>query len=177
MNQISKMVLLTATFCTLAIAMGTLINSPVSAAAVALPFHGVIHGNAHPFPINQCTLGNHETGSGRALHLGVITWSSDEVVQFLSCSPPSPPGPAIAVSGKFTIVAANGDEIHGEYQTTGTFDPINGVSPRGGYTISSGTGRFTNVTGSGVIAANGAAAPPFEFVGSLDGTINYGGGE
>jgi hypothetical protein len=114
------------------------------------------------------------SGSGRAVHLGVITWFSDETVQFLSCSPPSTPGPAIAVSGHFKILAANGDEIDGEYQTTG-FDTVNGVSVHGGYTFVSGTGRFTNVTGSGVIVAHGVANPPFDFVGSLDGTIRYSG--
>src|ERR1700730_3896039 len=107
-------------------------------------------------------------------HLGVITWFSDETVQFLSCSPPSTPGPAIAVSGHFKILAANGDEIDGEYQTTG-FDTVNGVSVHGGYTFVSGTGRFINVAGSGVIVAHGVASPPFDFVGSLDGTIRYSG--
>jgi hypothetical protein len=72
-------------------------------------------------------------------------------------------------------VAANGDEIHGEFHTTGTLDPTNGDSVSGQYTLTSGTGRFSNVTGNGIIAANGGA-PPFEFVGSLNGTINYGGG-
>jgi hypothetical protein len=102
------------------------VNSSADASSVLLPFHAVIHGNANPFPIDACTLGNHETGSGRAVHLGKITWSSDETAQFLSCSPPSPPGPAIAVSGKFKMLAANGDEIDGEYETIGTFEPVNG---------------------------------------------------
>jgi hypothetical protein len=104
------------------------------------------------------------------VHLGKIIWSSDETAQFLSCPPP---GAAIAVSGQFKIVAANGDEISGSYRTTGTFDPINGVSAQGAYSFVSGTGRFINVTGSGVIAAHGAANPPFDFVASLDGTISY----
>ena len=104
------------------------------------------------------------------MHLGAITWLSDETVQFLSCPPP---GSAIGVPGHFKIVAANGDEIDGEYQTTGTFDPVNGVSVQGEYTFVSGTGRFTNVTGSGVITAHGDANPPLDFVAALDGTIRY----
>lgn len=175
MKHIRRIILLMVVLSVLGVALSALKASSVNAAAVALPFHAVIHGNANPFPINQCTLGNHETGSGRALHLGVITWSSDEVVQFLSCSPPSPPGPAIGVSGHFTIVAANGDEIHGEYQTTGTFYPVTGVSVSGGYNLVSGAGRFSNVTGNGIVVAHGAAGPPFDFVGSLDGTINHEG--
>src|SRR5260370_41420820 len=174
MKFITKIMLLAVGTCLLGIVLSVRISIPVKAASVAVPFHAVIHGNAHPFPINACTLGNHETGSGHALHVGEFTWTSDETVPFLSCPPPTT---AIAVSGHFTIVAANGDELPGEYQTTGTFDPVNGVSVRGGYSFVSGTGRFSNVVGSGAIAATGAAGPPFDFVGSMDGTINYAGGQ
>jgi len=174
MTRTMRVISLTIIFGIPVAGVSVLTNSLVKAAAVAKPFHAVIHGNAAPFSTSPCTLGNHESGSGGAIHLGVITWTSDETVQFLSCSPSTPPGPAIGVSGHFTIAAANGDEIHGEYQTSGTFDPVNGVSVSGGYTLDSGTGRFSNVTGSGAITAHGAANPPFDFVGSLDGTINYG---
>ena len=170
MSKARNIILLTAAFVVLGVALRTLISSPVNAASGPLPFHAVLQGNANPFPIDPCTLGNHETASGTALHLGKFTWTSDEVAQFLSCPPP---GPAIAVTGHFTIVAANGDEIHGTYQTSGTFDPVNGVSVSGGYSLVSGTGRFSNVTGSGIIKAQGAATPPFDVVGSLDGTISY----
>jgi hypothetical protein len=173
MRFMSKIVVLAGIVPTaLGITFSIPMNSSAETLPVLLPFHAVIQGNANPFPIDACTLGNHETGSGRALHFGKITWSSDETAHFLSCSPPSPPGPAIAVFGKFKILAANGDEIDCEYQTTGTFDPVNGVSVQGGYTLISGTGRFTNVTGGGAIAAEGAASPPFEFVASLNGTIS-----
>jgi hypothetical protein len=70
------------------------------------------------------------------------------------------------------MVAASGDEIDGTFETTGTFDPVNGVSVQGGYTLTAGTGRFSGVSGNGVIAAHGAAAPPFDFVASMDGTIS-----
>jgi hypothetical protein len=143
-------------------------------AAEELPFHAVWQGNANPFPIDQCTLGNHETGSGLALHLGQWTWSDSETVHFVGCPPP-PPGSAIADSGQFTITAANGDQITGTFETTGTLDPVLGVSVQGGYTFVSGTGRFVNVSGSGLIQAHGAGAPPFEFVASMDGTIRFAG--
>jgi hypothetical protein len=170
MTKIRNIILLTLAFSVLGVALRSLISSPVNAAAVPLPFHAVIHGNANPVPIGPCTLANHETATGQAVHLGRISWTSDEIAQFLSCPPP---GPAIAVVGHFTMVAANGDEIHGQYQTSGTFDPINGVSASGGYSLVSGTGRFSNVTGSGTITAKGSATPPFDVVGSLDGTISY----
>lgn len=172
MRKTRNIILLTLAFTVLGIALRTLISSSVNAASGPLPFHAVIEGNANPFPIGPCTLGNHETALGTAVHLGKIAWTSDEVAQFLSCPPP---GPAIAVVGHFKIVAANGDEIHGTYQTSGTFDPINGISVSGPYTLVSGTGRFSNITGSGIIRAQGATTPPFDAVGSLDGTINYSG--
>ena len=86
----------------------------------------------------------------------------------------APPGTAIASTGNFKIVAANGDEIDGELQATGTLDPINGVNVQGLYKFLTGTGRFSNVAGSGVLAAHGPpTGPPFDFVGSMDGTIRY----
>ena len=170
--RISKIVLLSAALCVLAVGAGAQTLSLLNTAAAARPFHAVIEGNANPTFIDPCTIENHETASGKALHLGRITWSSDEMAVFVPCPPPTFPA-IIEVTGNFTMTAANGDEIYGEYHTTGTFDPVAGVSVRGEYTFTSGTGRFRNVTGTGVITANGAATPPFEVVGSLDGTISY----
>jgi len=153
-------------------AAGLLSFAPASAqrsAAQQLPFHAAFQGNFDPSPIDQCTLANHETGSGVALHLGTWTWSDDETVRFLSCPPP---GTAIAVSGHFKMLAANGDEIQGTVETTGTFDPVAGISVQGGYTFVSGTGRFAHVSGTGVIAAHGSATPPFDFLTTMDGTIS-----
>ena len=70
------------------------------------------------------------------------------------------------------MVAASGDEIDGTFETTGTFDPVAGVFAQGPYTFTSGTGRFAQVRGTGVIAVHGSAAPPFDFVASMDGTIS-----
>jgi hypothetical protein len=151
------------------------LNSALDSSAFAgenLPFHAVLQGQANPVPTGECTLANTETGSGVATHLGKWTWSDQESVQFLSCPPP---GSAIAVTGQFVMVAANGDEIDGTFETNGTFDPINGVSVQGGYIFVSATGRFANVTGSGTIAAHGSAGSPSDFVASLDGVISYKG--
>ena len=141
-------------------------------AAENVPFHAVLQGNANPSFTGPCTVANTEIGSGLALHLGKWTWSDQETAQFLSCPPA---GSAVMVTGKFRMVAANDDEIDGTFETTGTFDPVNGIAVQGPYTFVSGTGRFTNVSGSGVIAAHGSVAPPFDFVGSLDGVISYAG--
>jgi hypothetical protein len=146
-------------------------NGTANTSGVPLPFHSIIQGVAIPSFTGPCTFTNIQTGSGHAIHLGIITWSEQETVQFLSCPPP---GTAIASTGNFKIVAANGDEIDGELQATGTLDPINGVNVQGLCKFLTGTGRFSNVAGSGVLAAHGPpTGPPFDFVGSMDGTIRY----
>ena len=142
-------------------------TSTTVAAAQIFPFHAVLQSTANPVPTGQCTLSNTETGSGFAPHLGKWTWSDQESVQFVSCPPQ---GSAIAVTGQFVMTAANGDEIFGTFETTGTLDPVNGVSVQGGYIFVSGTGRFVNVTGSGIITGHGSAT---SLVGSLDGVISY----
>lgn len=108
MRLISKTVLLPVFLIMLGLASSTPVNSSVNGSPEGLPFHAVIDGNANPVPIDPCTLENHETGSGHALHLGVIIWSSDETVQFLSCSPPSPqvPPSPFQVSSQFSQQAA-----------------------------------------------------------------------
>lgn len=175
LKRISKLTLPAAVLAVLGVTLGKPIGGSANASAVALPFHAVLEAQASPVPIGPCTLANHEIGSGHALHLGTVTWFSDETAQFDSCSPSGPTSPAITVSGKFKLVAANGDEIDGKYITHGTLDSVNGVSVSGGYTFVSGTGRFSNVTGGGTIAAQGASSPPFDSVGTLDGTISYSG--
>jgi hypothetical protein len=52
--------------------------------------------------------------------------------------------------GTFTIVAANGDEIHGTYEGTATYDEVRPDLVHGAATfvISGGTGRFDGATGT-----------------------------
>jgi hypothetical protein len=52
--------------------------------------------------------------------------------------------------GEFTILAANGDEIHGAYEGSAAYDPdradlIHGTAT---FVVSGGTGRFAGATGS-----------------------------
>jgi hypothetical protein len=163
---------LTTALCLLA---GSSLSNTANASEVTSQFFSVSHGNANPVPIDACNFKNHETYTGFALPIGAFTGTEDETVRFLSCSPPSSPGPAIEVSGKFKLVTANGDEIEGELQTTGTLDSVNGVSVQGGYRFLSGTGQFSNIKGSGIVIAHGAPSKPYEFVGTFIGTITYGG--
>ena len=73
MRSASKSILLTVVPTVLGITLSTPMNSSADALPILLPFHAVIHGTANPFPIDACTPGNHETASGRAVHLGTIS--------------------------------------------------------------------------------------------------------
>ena len=168
MTSKSKSILLTSVLTVFVLVLKSETN--YSAAAENLPFHAVFHGQANPVPTGECTFSNTETGSGVALHLGTWTWSDRESVEFVSCPPP---GTGITVSGQFVMVAANGDEIDGTFETAGTLDPVQGVAVQGSYSFVSGTGRFVNVSGSGAITAHGAPPPSFDFVASMDGVISY----
>ena len=105
-------------------AVGLPLSNKANASEVTLPFFAVDFGNAHPFTIDACTLGNHATTSGYALPIGAFTETGDLIARFVSCSPSSPPGAAFELTGKFKILAANGEEVDGEVHTTGTFDPV-----------------------------------------------------
>ena len=52
--------------------------------------------------------------------IGAFTSTDEEIVRFVSCSPPWSPGSAIEVTGSFKLLTTDGNEIDGEYVTTGT---------------------------------------------------------
>jgi hypothetical protein len=151
---------------------GWLVLALAGAAAAdpqARPFFAALAGNADPTPTpDPAVLDNHETGTGRASHLGQITWESDESVHL---------GPAPgqgAVQGEITLTAANGDQVFATYQTVADFDFVtNTVTARGRFEVTGGTGRFRGATGAGVIAAEGSLLPPFTLKGALRGKIAY----
>ncbi len=141
--------------------------------AIMQPFHAVVQVTATP-AFDGCSFTNDEAGSGLAIHLGKMTWTSHEVGTLVVC-PPTSSNALVDITGEFTLGAANGDEIQGEYHTQVTLDLTSGdVSIYGKWKFNSGTGRFTNVTGSGVIAGNGSTVTG-EAGGTLDGFIHYGG--
>lgn len=158
-----------------ALAGACLAIKSVSGAPPGRPFHANLQVLAYLSPgENGCEILNHEEGSGIALHLGITKWTDNEVVRFVDCENGVPKSPKIVVhSDNFTLTAANGDEIHGTFTTLGTLDPVNGVAVTGQYQFTSGTGRFANVRGAGIISAYGDATPGAIAIGSLDGTISY----
>ncbi len=81
--------------------------------------------------------------------------------------------------GEFTIVAANGDEIRGTYEGSGTYDPeradlVHGVAA---FVITGGTGRFRGATGTFNATFLETLDDPTwasaKVSWSLDGTVNY----
>ncbi len=164
----------------LALALSLFTGRRADAAAMQ-PFHAVVYVISTA-RFNGCIVTNNETGSGLALHLGKIEITTSETANIDPCPPP-PLGPVTAtVNSDFAMTAANGDEIHGVYTTQFTLDPSTGdVSAKGNFTFTSGTGRFSNVTGFGQITAYGATTGTSgldvlgDAVGTFDGFIKYGG--
>src|SRR5262245_7412271 len=117
--------------------------------AVERPFEANWDGNAHlsttDIPWIQR---NDETGEGEATHLGRFTWASVEFVNFINFPE------SISVCGEFVMTAADGDEVHGRYETTGTPNLELGLLKiEGKFCITGGTGRFANATGGGDLTA------------------------
>ena len=79
------------------------------------------------------------TGVGNATHLGLFTYDLEAAVSL----------PSLSATASGTLIAANGDMIFGEGvgQGSPTGDP-NVVSIVETYTITGGTGRFADATGS-----------------------------
>jgi hypothetical protein len=153
------------------------VPSPLSSTALlakkgARPFRATLEGNANPdFSQGPCNVSNTESGTGHALHLGKVTWSSTEVVNF--CVDPEDPTLA-AVSGQMVIIAANGDHLTLSYSTTVRADFSAGtLTASGTFTITGGTGRFADATGGGTLTATGSLVPPFEIAGTLAGEVSY----
>ena len=153
------------------LASSAIVVTSVAAASVLVPIHGLFqHIRTTPAFTAPCTFTNVENGNGILSHLGETAWTSTELGHFDSCPGGVPGGPAITVHGVFTLTAANGDEIQGRYTTFGTLD-ANGVKVSGPIVFLSGTGRFTNVKGGGVITA--VASVLTEASGTIDGVIRY----
>ena len=132
------------------------------------PLPRVLTGNAHLSETDDpCVLRNDETGDGEATDLGPFTWESVEHVDF--CTIPG----GVEVSGRFTMTAADGDQLFGKYTTIGLFDEAGNLRIHGKYHFKGGTGRFAGATGKGDLDALAFLSPGLPFEGQLDGTIGY----
>jgi len=145
------------------------LTAGVEARPKARVFAAALEGFAGPMPTaDPCILANNEHGTGHALHMGAITWVSNETVNL--CSNPE----GGDVEGQLTITAANGDEVFFTYETLAQFDfTTNVVTAVGQWQIAGGTGRFAGASGRGAIAARGNLLPPFEVIAGMAGVIAY----
>ena len=138
-----------------------------SAHAESRPFRMSSQGHANPIPVDDCTLTNSEVGTGQALHLGALTWFSNEVVDLCAEGGPQ-------VSAEFVLTAANGDQVFGHLRTVARLDfATNQITFAGLWEIDGGTGRFENATGLGELSGWGNLLPPFEVTAEFSGEIQY----
>jgi hypothetical protein len=164
----SRMSFCRAVVITATLVLGAMALSPGMAAANERPFKAMLAGNAHLSPTDDpCVLRNDETAEGEATHLGRFTWVSVEFADF--CTIPG----GVAVIGSFTMTAANGDELSGEYTTVGLFDEAGNLIIHGTYEFNGGTGRFSDASGNGDIDAIGLLTPGLPVEGTLNGMIDY----
>lgn len=132
------------------------------------PFKAELTGNAHLSPTDvPWILRNDETGQGTATHLGNFTWNDVEYADFAEI-----PG-GVAVVATFTMTAANGDLLYGEFTSTGYFADASTLVIHGSYRFTGGTGRFTGAAGSGDIDAVAYLAPGLPFAGTFAGIIDF----
>lgn len=126
-----------------------------------LPFHGSLEGtdtDLVSFPF----LSVHLSGTGNATYLGQYSAAFDFRVDLRT-----PTSPAL---GKFTLTAANGDGISGDL--VGRASIANGVATIVETdTITGGTGRFANASGSFIVTRTVVQATGLSS-GSFNGTID-----
>jgi hypothetical protein len=150
--------------------------TPAASDPGARPFAAWTTGVAAfvPFDPAVCPVGlrTESSATGYARHLGAIEMRS------WHCTPPG----ADITGGTMTFVAANGDEVHLEYEGTAALDPstakIGDVFPVFvDFEIVGGTGRFDDATGGGTSVAwvvfEGLGDPEWAATWFFVGTIGY----
>jgi len=132
--------------------------SAVSAKKKNVPFSAhfeTMSTGSVQFPILQL----HSTGRGLGLHIGKSTLEAFPAINLIT----------LAVNGTLTITAANGDEIFASFTgTRSAAGPGQPFTVNATYTITGGTGRFENASGSFEGISTG-------IVGNPAGTASYVG--
>ncbi len=119
--------------------------------------------------MNVCAIDVTASGTALGTHVGTALWSDSETLD------PCSQAPNVHVVGDGVLTAASGDELLIHYDMTTPFPDANfQIHPRGTFTITGGTGRFTGASGGGLIAVDGTAGGAE--TGVFDGTIVLGNG-
>jgi hypothetical protein len=142
--------------------------------------HGTINGVATPGSPTMDTLTYNAivavscTGSGNLSHLGRVTLSETHDMVILASTGYTS---ARVENGKATLTAAKGDQLDLSF-TGSSVTTANGFDDTINYTITGGTGRFAEASGSGVIhSTDQTPISPTEipFTLDLEGVISKAG--
>ena len=139
-------------FCRIGLVASVLALLCCSVPAIAndqVPFEGTYEGIAHVMSVGPCMNIVELSGEGQATHLGQFTWTSKTIVPDLCTYFPN----FDLYDDSITLTAANGDQLFGTAIGTGTLvdftDPTRiRVVSENTITITGGTGRFANSTGT-----------------------------
>jgi len=104
---------------------------------------------------------HHLDATGNATHLGRFTVTADWT---------------LAPTGNFgtsTWTAANGDELSTSFARRGVVEPPT-ITFTETHTVTSGTGRFANASGTFTIVQTRGLSMPYNNSATFDGTINLG---
>jgi hypothetical protein len=156
-------------------AAATFLAAPLALAKSAKPFKATIAIREFLQPVGSapCFFLGHSTGTGNATHMGKVSVSSTDCINFADPTNPSPAFLAFSSTQPLVITAANGDQVRVTY--AGTFTIEDGVGTiNGGYQIVGGTGRFSNATGAGVLqGSENISVVPAQGEIQITGTISY----
>ncbi len=153
----------------LALAAFYLASAPVSAADTAVHIKGKASASGR---VDPAAAGVTEEGSGTLSHLGNFSY------RLVGTGTVNNDG-TYSAAGHITIVSANGDQLSGPYTVTGTAtDTANTATAV--MTITGGTGRFANASGTLTLISKGPPLSPdgqffvFDVANTWDGQIVKG---
>lgn len=186
MKRITKLLLVGSTIAMLA----ALTAAPVAAGSqVERPFQSTDSGfsvedegacDLTGFPVIACP--TESSATGHATHLGKTSSETEGILTVdltdICFLPDGSLGINFLQEATFVTTAANGDEVHGDFVTTGCaslVDPTAAVGYTGAVTVTGGTGRFAGATGS--VTTTGVSVPVTSEVSAFEqtstGTITY----
>ena len=124
-----------------------------------LPFKGTYEGLETVLTVPSH---HHLDAAGNATHLGRFTVTADWTVTT-----------AGAIETSSTWTAANGDEFFTRFTRGGVFVPPTATFTET-HTITGGTGRFANASGTFTVVQTRGLSMPYNNSATIDGTINLG---